>query len=127
MQFSSYTYVPFFALALLLAGCASDDHPRSTSAVMPPPVIDDSTVVSTTTIETTSTDTVQPAAPGTEGDQIPVKTLPTKKGHPYAIKTKWPGLVKSPHAQDKTLVDVSNLPPDSPARCPHTGKIFIVP
>ncbi len=64
----------------------------------------------------------------TGSDQpIPLKELPTKKGYPYAIKTKWPGLVKSPYAQDKTLVDVSNLASGSPARCPHTGKIFIVP
>lgn len=61
------------------------------------------------------------------GKIIPVKDLPTYKGYPYAIKTKWAGLVKSPYAQDQKLVDVGSLPPNSAARCPHTGKIFIVP
>ncbi len=65
--------------------------------------------------------------PVDNGTLIPIDKLPKKKGYPYAIKTKWPGLVKSPYAQDKTLVDVSALSSGSPARCPHTGKIFIVP
>jgi hypothetical protein len=127
MQFFPKTQLLLLSVSLLFAGCASDDPPRTTSAVMPPPSIDDP-VVSTTIVETT-TETVKPVAPGTETvtDPVPVKNLPTKKGHPYAIKTKWPGLVKSPFAQEKTLVDVGTLTPDSPARCPHTGKIFIVP
>jgi len=58
---------------------------------------------------------------------IPLKDLPTKDGYPYGIKTKWPGLVKSPYAQDKSLVDVSKFTPNTSAKCPHTGKIFVVP
>jgi hypothetical protein len=120
-------------LSLALVGCASSER-RSTSASVPPaqtgqsempvePESPGSTVSSSTTTTTeTSVD-----VPTDTGKVIPIKDLPTKKGYPYAIKTKWPGLVKSPYAQEKTLVDVSTLTPGSPARCPHTGKIFIVP
>jgi hypothetical protein len=129
------------AIAFILAGCASDKP--STSAKMPPPTPiptyvepevaptgETSTTTSTTTTVTEQT-TAPVVAPTDTGSVIPLKDLPTKKGNgqsfPYAIKTKWPGLVKSPYAQEKTLVDVSTLSSGSFARCPHTGKIFVVP
>lgn len=62
-----------------------------------------------------------------QDNNISNQELPTKKGLPYAIKTKWPGLVKSPYATDKTLVDVSTFPSGSFARCPHTAKTFVIP
>ena len=77
--------------------------------------------------ESSQKSTVQVPVDDGSGQIIPLKDLPKKKGYPYAIKTKWTGLVKSPYAQDKKLVDVNNLASGSPARCPHTGKIFIVP
>lgn len=52
---------------------------------------------------------------------------PAKKNYPYGIKSKWPGLITSPYAPDKTLIDCTTLKSGSLALCPHTGKIFIVP
>ncbi|MBI4024424.1 MAG: hypothetical protein HY360_05545 [Verrucomicrobia bacterium] len=93
----------------------------STSEIPPPPE------------EATDAAVVPPTDDGS-GQIIPLKNLPAKKlrgvAYPYAIKTKWTksdGLVKSPYAQDKQLIDVSKYAPGDPVRCPHTGKIFIVP
>ena len=124
--------------AFLIVGCASDEESRSKSATMPPPSIDTpGTTTTTTTIETTTTPTQTPSGQTTtqttttttvdDGSPKPLSSLPTKRGYPYGIKTKWPGLVKSPYAQDKTLVDVNTYASGSPVRCPHTNKIFIVP
>jgi hypothetical protein len=117
--------------SFLFLGCASD-QPKS-SASMPPSdtaISETTTTTTETTTATTSTEPVTPVVVPTDNgsDQpIPLSKLPTKKGYPYAIKTKWPGLVKSPYAQDRTLVNVEGMTSGSPARCPHTGKIFIVP
>jgi PBP1b-binding outer membrane lipoprotein LpoB len=114
------------ASTLIFAGCASDKP--TTSATMPPAGSEATTTTTTqTTTMTTETTEAPVVAPVDTGEMIPISKLPTQRGYPYAIKTKWPGLVKSPYAQDKTLVDVTNLPSNKPARCPHTGKIFIVP
>jgi hypothetical protein len=126
-------------LSFFLAGCSSDKP--STSARMPAPATVEPEVPAPTPVETpsvsasTSTSSTESsqsvAAPTDTGSPISLKDIPTKKingvSYPYAVKTKWPGLVKSPYAQDKTLVDVSTLSPGSLARCPHTGKIFVVP
>ena len=133
MKISHALTFPVIAGAILLAGCSSEH--RSTSAVPPPAAVTTTTESTSTTATTTDTTVATPDTSSqtvtpptdTSSGTIPLKDLPTKKGYPYAIKTKWPGLVKSPYAQDKTLVDVSSLAPGSPARCPHTGKIFIVP
>lgn len=122
------------AVSLVLTGCASSGKP-STSAAMPTPTSiapPDSTVANTPTEETRMG--LQGGAPLTDngsGQIIPIKDLPTKTirgtAYLYAIKTQWPGYVKSPYAQDKKLVDVSTFPSDTPVQCPHTRKIFIVP
>ena len=109
---------------LLFTGCAASKP--STSATMPPP----SEEVVTTTTQTTTTETTSESVavpPMDTGEMIPISKLPTKYGHPYAIRTQWPGLVKSPFAQDKKLVNVEGLASGTAARCPHTGKVFIVP
>ena len=112
-----------FSASLVLLGCASD-KPKNGGVNMLPPAQTEVPQPSAPA-EPNITETQQ--APTDTGEQVPLNKLPTKKGYPYAIKTKWPGLVKSPYAQDKTLVDVSTMSSGSPARCPHTGKIFIVP
>ncbi len=116
---------PFFifAASLVLLGCASE-KPKNGSVNMLPP---SQTEVPQPPSPSEPNSAEPQQAPTDTGEQIPLSKLPTKKGYPYAIKTKWPGLVKSPYAQDKTLVDVSSMSSGSPARCPHTGKIFIVP
>lgn len=123
----SLSFIILLITSFLFFGCASNKP--STSATIPPAETSESTVSITesTTSSTQQQPAVQASTDTSSDEPIPLKNLKTKKGYPYAIKTKWPGLVKSPYAQDKTLVDVSNLAPDSPARCPHTGKIFIVP
>jgi len=119
------------AVSLVLTGCASSGAP-SISAVMPPPTseaLPDSTVANEE-IKVELQDGV-PLTDNGSGQIIPLKDLPTKTirgaAYPYAIKTQWPGYVKSPYAQDKKLVDVSAFPSDTPVQCPHTRKIFIVP
>ncbi len=110
-------------VSLVFVGCEST-KPNNTSASVPPPSVDPST---TGTNAPPQDATVSTTSPTDEGAIIPLDKLPKKKGYPYAIKTKWPGLVKSPYAQDKQLVDVGPMASGTPARCPHTGKIFIVP
>lgn len=61
------------------------------------------------------------------GEIIPLSQFPKRKGYPVALRSKWPGLVKSPYAQDKQMVDISRFGPDSAVRCPHSGKIFFTP
>ncbi len=117
-----------FAGSLIFAGCATTEGP-TTSANMPPSAGGEASSVetTTTTVETTST-TVEPLKDDGSDKIVPLLEMPKdKKGYPYAIKTKWPGLVKSPYAQTKTLVDVSSMASGSHARCPHTWKIFTVP
>ncbi len=116
---------PFFSLmcaVLFLSGCETTDAKKKSDNPPPPPETEVPT--SSAPVEPTP---APPVVDDGSGKTIPIKDLPTYKGYPYAIKTKWPGLVKSPYAQDQKLVDVSTLSANSPARCPHTGKIFIVP
>ena len=128
MNFSFKCFLSFFVFVFLLLGCASDKS-QSRSANIPPSVAEKPTsdAPGIDSVEANTTAASVPSAETGSEQPIPIKNLPTKNGYPYAIKTKWPGLVKSPYAQDKILVDVSTLKSDSPARCPHTGKIFIVP
>ncbi len=134
MKLFRFWNITLGVLAFVLAGCAS--YKPSTSAKIPPsttvgePEIPYSAGPAAQTIPPGTVDsTASPSvsAPIDTGSPIAIRDIPTKKGYPYAIKTKWPGLVKSPYAQDKTLVDVSTLSPGSFARCQHTGKIFVVP
>ena len=128
MKFFCNPFLPFLTCSLLVLFFASDHKSRSTSATMPPPA-------EGTSIETATSETSTPITPAVTGSSttgnseqpVPIKSLPTKKGYPYALKTKWSGLVKSPYAQDKIPVDVSGFVSGSFARCPHTGKIFVVP
>jgi hypothetical protein len=46
---------------------------------------------------------------------------------PYGIPVPGhPGLVKSPYS-DNGYVDVTGFPPESPAKCPYTHQLFLVP
>ncbi|CAN5436636.1 hypothetical protein BH23VER1_BH23VER1_37360 [soil metagenome] len=38
-----------------------------------------------------------------------------------------PGFVRSPHAKDFQLVDVTDIPAGTEVKCPYTGKVFRVP
>ncbi len=122
--------------ALIFTGCATSTPPSpentSTSTPSSPPQ------EAPSSIDTTADSSNNPTTPAatipttSDSDQpVPIEDLPTKKikgiAYPYAVKTKWTGLVKSPYAQDKQLVDVSTISSGSAARCPYTGKIFIVP
>jgi hypothetical protein len=112
---------------IFISSCASDS--ASKSAALPPPSAQGATTVTeeVQTSSTTSTETKEVVTPIDSGEEIPLSKLPMVNGHPVAIKTKWPGLVKSPYAQKKQLVDVSEFKAGDAARCPHTGKAFIVP
>lgn len=111
--------------ALVFVGCETTES-ASTSATLPAPTVDAGMPMETNSAPVEAVMTTPPTDDGS-GQIIPLEKLPKKKGYPYAIKTKWPGLVKSPYAQDKQVVDVSSMSSGTPARCPHTGKIFIVP
>ncbi|MCC7518146.1 MAG: hypothetical protein IT578_03055 [Verrucomicrobiae bacterium] len=113
----------FAAAVFVLLGCASSRPQESTA-----------TVGASDTPVTTSEPAPAPAvsvseleARSTNGEILPLDLFPKRKGYPVALRSKWPGLVKSPYAQDKQMVDVSRFPPDSPVRCPHTGQIFFTP
>ena len=111
--------------SLAIVGCSTTESSQPSHSANVPPKSTDSEVAGVA--EQTNSAPAEITAPSDENASVPLDKLPKKKGYPYAIKTKWPDLVKSPYAQDKTLVNVSGLPSGSPARCPHTGKIFIVP
>ncbi len=69
----------------------------------------------------TSTSTPASAAPA-----APVVTSPARDlayGVPVPGKK---GLVRSPWS-DQGFVDVSGMPPGVEARCPYSGKVFLVP
>jgi hypothetical protein len=122
-HFLSFVLVVFF---LGLSGCTTTDSTKKS----PPPATSSNQETPTPTPPPATTDTTAsaPTAPVDDGTIKPLDQLPKGKGgFPYGIKTKWPGLVKSPYAQDKTLVDVGSMSSGTPVRCPHTGKIFIVP
>ena len=121
-----YFYLSLCAAAALIAGCTTTEEKSSTSASVPPSSGSEVSSTNSAPVET-APQTVETPVDDGSGAIVPIKSLPTKKGYPYAIKTKWKGLVKSPYAQDKTLVDVSAMESGKPARCPHTGKIFYVP
>ena len=70
--------------------------------------------------------TDKPAAPPDSPAPV-IVVPPVSRGYPYAIKTETAGVVKSPYAVDRALVDVSQFSTGDLARCPHTGKIFVVP
>lgn len=106
-----------FALTIIGFGCTTDGGKEKSVSNPPPPPPEDQTTTTTTTETTTTT---------TDG-AVDIDKLPKKKGYPYGIKTNTPGLVKSPYAPDKALVDVSRFQSGNFVRCPHTGKIFVVP
>ncbi|NJK90488.1 MAG: hypothetical protein HC904_00845 [Blastochloris sp.] len=55
-------------------------------------------------------------------------TSSTTAKYPVAVPVKGKkGQVTSPYAQYAGPVSVEGLPPGSQAKCPYTGKIFIVP
>ncbi len=122
-----FAFFCFLAIAVFLSGCAtSDSNSPSKPAAMPPPASGTTDQQPSVTSDQ-SPSVVDGGALTDDGSIIPPDKLPMKKGYPYAIKTQWPGLVKSPYAQDKQLVDVSKMVSGSFARCPHTGKVFVVP
>jgi hypothetical protein len=103
-----------FAITIITFGCASGGgREKSSSNPPPPPPPDEQTAAEPT--------------PSTSDSGVDIDKLPKKKGYPYGIKTNTPGLVKSPYAPDKALVDVSRFQSGNFVRCPHTGKIFVVP
>ncbi|MDD2706943.1 MAG: hypothetical protein PHV34_02955 [Verrucomicrobiae bacterium] len=116
------------AAALVFSGCATTQSAKKTEPQQPTP---GSEVPADPPSEPAPSQPSQPPPPpptAADSNQIiPLDKLPKKSGYPFGIKTKWPGLVKSPYAQDKTLVDVGAMASGTPVRCPHTGKIFIVP
>mgnify|MGYP001559268404 CR=1 FL=1 len=108
-----------FALTMIAFGCATDGAREKTAGnPPPPPPPDEQTTASDNGTQTGATD---------GSGAVDIDKLPKKKGYPYGIKTSTPGLVKSPYAADKALVDVSRFQSGNFVRCPHTGKIFVVP
>ena len=106
------------ALTLVIFGCTTDSGGERRAGNPPPPPPPDE--------QTASTDGAQTGA--SDGSAtVDIDKLPKKKGYPYGIKTSTTGLVKSPYAPDKALVDVSRFQSGNFVRCPHTGKIFVVP
>jgi len=110
----------FFALALMIMtyGCATDSSKEKSASNPPPPPPPDE--------QAAASDAEQTGAADGSG-AVDIDKLPKKKGYPYGIKTSTTGLVKSPYAPDKALVDVSRFQSGNFVRCPHTGKIFVVP
>ena len=106
-------------MTLIASGCATDSSKEKSSSNPPPPPPPDEQAATTTTGDAT--------APSDGSAAVDIDKLPKKKGYPYGIKTNTPGLVKSPYAPDKALVDVSRFQSGNFVRCPHTGKIFVVP
>jgi hypothetical protein len=105
-------------LTFITFGCTTDKGTERTSSNPPPPPPDEQTTASDSGTQTGATD---------DSGAVDIDKLPKKKGYPYGIKTNTPGLVKSPYAPDKALVDVSRFQSGNFVRCPHTGKIFVVP
>lgn len=107
-------------LSLVTFGCGTDKASDRSSSTPPPPPPPDA--------EATTSDSGSAASSSTESNStVDIDKLPKKKGYPYGIKTNTSGLVKSPYAPDKALVDVSRFQSGNFVRCPHTGKIFVVP
>ena len=121
------TMAVIFLIGLFIfTGCASN-KPSNTSATTPEQETPGAQSSVASSDASASTDTPSSGEEGAEPFQpIPLKDLPTKMGYPYAIKTKWPDLVRSPYAQDKFL-NISKFAPGSIARCTYTGKKFVVP
>ena len=110
-------------LALAGSGCGTmGGKEEASSPPPPPPAAERQEAVTSSTTTTTTTTTQENTSANVDIDK-----LPKKKGYPYGIKTNTPGLVKSPYAPDKALVDVSRFQSGNFVRCPHTGKIFVVP
>jgi superkiller protein 3 len=61
------------------------------------------------------------------GLPYPLESKEPAPTYPAAVKSRFPGKVKSPYAEDKIFVDVLKFEPGTPVKCPHTGKIFLVP
>lgn len=110
--------------SLIFVGCETTSSSTKASAEPPPSV--DTTSTGSTNAAPVDASATTPPGEDTSSATIPLDKLPKKKGYPYAIKTKWAGVVRSPYAQDK-FVNVEGHPAGTPVRCPHTGKIFIVP
>lgn len=70
---------------------------------------------------TSTADTSAPAAPSVPAVVTPPRDLPY--GVPVPGKK---GLVKSPWS-DQGFVDTSGMPPGVEAKCPYSGKVFLVP
>ncbi len=128
MKTALFSFLAIATCSFALMGCASGKPHESTSTTMAP----GQSEIPPGTAEANLPP--QPAVPlaelearSTNGEIIPLDQFPKRKGYPVALHSKWPGLVKSPYAQDKQMVDVSRFSPDSPVRCPHTGQIFFTP
>ncbi len=126
MKFLNIKIAVLFMGSVLFTGCSAFDKKSGASATE-----------SSSTSPSTTSETLPPSSPALTIDDshqlIPMESLPTKKvkgvDYPYAIKTQRARVVRSPYAQDEKFadIDVSGMEPGSLARCPHTGKIFVVP
>lgn len=126
MNFASF--LPLVAcVALALLGCASNPSQESTVTTLPPGESGAPAVAAEAAPQQLSVSVVDLEARSAAGEIIPLNQFPKRKGYPVALRSKWPGLVKSPYAQDKQMVDVTRFGPDSAVRCPHTGNIFFTP
>jgi hypothetical protein len=122
-------FLPLVAAACLaLLGCASGPSHESTATTSAPGQSEvPGNAVEATPAPQPSASVAELEARSAAGEIIPLDQFPKRKGYPVALRSKWPGLVKSPYAQDKQMVDVSRFGPESPVRCPHTGQIFFTP
>ncbi|MFZ4694340.1 MAG: hypothetical protein ACOYMV_04355 [Verrucomicrobiia bacterium] len=128
MKPALFSFLAVVACSLALMGCATGKPQESTSTTMAP----GQSEVPQGTAEGNlprqpAVSVAELEARSANGEIIPLDQFPKRKGYPVALRSKWTGLVKSPYAQDKQMVDVSRFSPDSAVRCPHTGQIFFTP
>ncbi len=107
-----------FILTIVTSSCVTGGGKEKAASNPPPPPPEE---------QAPAPDGTGSSAPTEGSGAVDIDKLPKKKGYPYGIKTSTTGLVKSPYAPDKELVDVSRFQSGNFVRCPHTGKIFVVP